>query len=277
MFGYITVNRSELKVRELNRYQSWYCGLCCALRDTGGLEGRLTLTYDMTFLAILLSSLYDRPLTRKKILCAVHPLSRHDTIRTVFSAYAADMNILLSYYDMLDDWRDDRNFTRLMQARALRRRVRDISKLYSRQSRAVRDYIAGLTECEREDDGNVERAAALTGKMLGEIFVMQEDEWSSELRTMGFFLGKFIYLADAYEDLEKDEKIKAYNPLKNISGRGNFDDSCRDMLTMQMSECCRAFERLPVVRDAGILRNILYSGVWTGFAKTYRYRKNIVP
>ena len=36
---------------------------------------------------------------------------------------------------------------------------------------------------------------------------------------------------------------------------------------MMMAECCRAFEVLPVVENASILRNILYSGVWAGFRR----------
>ena len=36
---------------------------------------------------------------------------------------------------------------------------------------------------------------------------------------------------------------------------------------MMMSECARAFERLPIVKDAEILRNIIYAGVWTKFSE----------
>ena len=42
--------------------------------------------------------------------------------------------------------------------------------------------------------------------MLGEILRYKEDEWSNILQQVGYFLGKYIYLLDAYEDLEKDKK-----------------------------------------------------------------------
>lgn len=108
--------------------------------------------------------------------------------------------------------------------------------------------------------------------MLAEIFVCREDAWASDLRQMGFFLGKFIYLVDAYEDIEKDAVSGNYNPFMTIKDHENFDSECQNMLMMQMAECCRAFERLPIVQDAGILRNILYSGVWAKFASVYNKR-----
>ncbi len=277
MFGCITANRGELKVRELARYESWYCGLCLALGDRDSIAGRLTLSYDMTFLAMLLSSLYDEPISRAKILCPVHPLKRHRMRRTVFTDYAADMNVLLSYYDRLDDWKDERKTASYLQAKALQPGLARIKKEYPRQYRAVREYIRQLTDCEQTDSGSIELAASLTGKMLAEVFAVREDEWAQQLRTMGFFLGKFIYFTDAYEDIDKDIRSGSYNPFKGMSGREDFDDACRDILAMQMAECCRAFERLPLVRDVGILRNILYSGVWSGYAGAYRQRNGLRP
>lgn len=273
MFGYITVNREELKVREVRQYQSWYCGLCHALHERHGRAGQITLTYDMTFLVILLSGLYDQPLHEKTSRCITHPMKRHEMRWNKQSAYGADMNVLLAYYNLLDDWQDDGKRSRLLAAKALAGRCRRVEQKYPRQSRAVREYIGKLAECEHSRSEDMELAACLTGRMLAEIFVCEEDMWADDLRQMGFFLGKFIYLMDAYEDVEKDMKSGSYNPLIALSGREDFDGECQKMLMMQMAECCRAFERLPVIEDAGILRNILYSGVWTKFAVIYNKRQ----
>ena len=81
------------------------------------------------------------------------------------------------------------------------------------------------------------------------------------------YLGKFIYLCDAYEDVEKDMKTGSYNPLRNWYGNPGFEERCRGILVLMMSECSREFEKLPILEHAGILRNILYSGVWYRFEK----------
>ena len=272
MFGYITVNREELKVRELDRYQAFYCGLCHALHTRCGRTGQLTLTYDMTFLAILLGSLYETDVKAGEGRCILHPAKKHRMLTGTMTAYAADMNVLLAYYNLLDDWKDDRRLSRFAAAGLLKDRVRKISAAYPRQAAAVKDYVRALAVCEREASGDIEAGVVLTGRMLAEIFVRKTDRWAPQLRQMGFFLGKFVYLIDAYEDIDKDVKSGSYNPLKALRGRDDFDDYCRQILMMQMAECCRAFEYLPVTRDAGILRNILYSGVWTRFAAVYRKR-----
>ena len=57
MFGYVTIHEPELKVKDLNKYKAYYCGLCRVLKEDYGFMGQMTLTYDMTFAIILLSSL----------------------------------------------------------------------------------------------------------------------------------------------------------------------------------------------------------------------------
>ena len=79
---------------------------------------------------------------------------------------------------------------------------------------------------------------------------------------MGYFLGKFIYLMDAYEDMEEDRKQHCYNPFLALDGGNIAQERVYQILLMMMSETGRAFERLPVIQNVEILRNIIYSGVW---------------
>ena len=267
MFGYITVNRAELKVKESAAYDAYYCGLCHALHGLYGRACQLTLTYDMTFLVILLNGVYEHEMHEKTGRCLVHPMKKHTERWNDFSSYCADMNILLAYHNLLDDWQDDRKLSRYAAAQLLSKTYRGIREKYPRQHQAVVDYMKALSVCEKSCSDNVEEAACLTGKMLAEIFVCREDAWASDLRQMGFFLGKFIYLMDAYEDREKDDKKDGYNPLRYLATESEqeYETLCRLMMTSMISECAKSFERLPVLLHAEILRNILYSGVWSKY------------
>lgn len=111
--------------------------------------------------------------------------------------------------------------------------------------------------------------------MFGEIFVMREDLWSPSLRRLGFFLGKFIYLMDAWEDLPKDLVSRSYNPWRHIPEEKREETSLQ-VLNMMMSECSLAFERLPIIENTGILRNILYSGVWNKYKQIKENQRNDV-
>ena len=122
MFGYITVNQQELKIKEYNRYRAYYCGLCKSLRERHGIAGQMTLTYDMTFLAILLSGLYEPDSCSGLERCLVHPCRKHKILSNEYTAYAADMNILLAYHKCMDDWLDDKSLWKLSYARLLKKR-----------------------------------------------------------------------------------------------------------------------------------------------------------
>ena len=66
MFGYITVDKPEMKVKDFYRYKAYYCGLCKSLQENYGLKGRVTLSYDVTFLVLVLTSLYE-PKEEKRV------------------------------------------------------------------------------------------------------------------------------------------------------------------------------------------------------------------
>lgn len=59
MFGYIVINQSEMKFKEYDVYRSYYCGLCQSLKERYGVLGQLSLNYDMTFILMLLTGLYE--------------------------------------------------------------------------------------------------------------------------------------------------------------------------------------------------------------------------
>jgi hypothetical protein len=268
MFGYINVNGKELSEENKEIYQSYYCGLCRSLKDFCGAKGQALLNYDMTFLVVLLTGLYEPEAEEEnRFTCKLHPLKKRSYRDNEIQNYAARMNVLLAYHSLVDDWKDDKSFTKKTVASLFEGDYRRVKAEYPRQTKAVEDYIEKLSECEKSGETNIDLVAGLTGEMLGEIFAWRQDEWSAELKTLGFYLGKFIYLMDAYEDREKDEKKDSYNPLKKLAAENGqeYETLCRLMMTSMMSECAKSFERLPILLHADILRNIIYSGVWTKY------------
>lgn len=78
----------------------------------------------------------------------------------------------------------------------------------------ITDNLRKLSEYEKANETNIDYVAGAFGNILSEIYVYKKDEWEADLRRMGFYLGKFIYIMDAYEDIEEDIKKGNYNPLK---------------------------------------------------------------
>lgn len=262
MFGYIIINKAEMKFKEFDVYHSYYCGICRDLKKSYGALGQLSLSYDMTFLAILLTGLYEPETVQGQTKCIAHPFENHETRNNIFTEYAADMNLLFAWYKCRDDWEDEKKAWKLLYGKLLEWKSGRLKKLYAEKLKKIGRLMQDFMEAEQSEDAGIDTMAGLFGGVMAEIVAVREDEWAENLRRLGFFLGKFIYLCDAYEDVEEDIRKGTFNPLKRKYESPDFEEECKTILMMMMSECCREFERLPILENVEILRNILYSGVW---------------
>ena len=57
--------------------------------------------------------------------CVAHPLAKHPARISEYTAYAADMNIILTYYKCKDDWNDDKNMRKLLYGKMLNQKGRN--------------------------------------------------------------------------------------------------------------------------------------------------------
>lgn len=269
MFGYITIQGDTLSEADKQRYQAYYCGLCHRLGTEFGAAGRATLTYDLTFLSILLHSLYPEPEQTDTFRCPANPLRKCHYLETSATGYAADLNVMLAWYKSLDDWNDEGSLVAKSKAKLLEEPARRAAERWPRQEMALRESLEALSKMERVGELNPDKPANCFGQLMGELFVWREDDYTPILREMGAAMGRFIYLMDAAIDLKGDLKNERYNPL---AGQTNTDFT--PMLTMLMAECTAQFEQLPLEQDVTILRNILYAGAWVTY-QTKRGRNGV--
>ncbi len=264
MFGYVIIDQQALSPEATARYQASYCGLCHTLGKRHGLLGRLTLSYDLTFLNLLLASLYEdeHPLASGCRNCPIHPFRKKEWRTTHETDYCADMSIALQYYAAKDKWLDDKNPAALGFMQVLSQKNKAVAERYPTQCAAMQTQLAKLSALEAENSQDLDAVSSCFGDLMAAIFVMQQDHWADDLRNIGYYLGKYIYLLDAYEDLEKDQKKGRYNPLCTLAEQPDYQESICDILQHLMGRCAQCFERLPCIADLEILQNILYSGVW---------------
>ena len=264
MFGYVTGNWKELNKDQQARYGAVYCGICRRLQAQSGGVSRLGLSYDMAFLSLLLMSLYEPEETSGKDGCLLHPVKRRAWVDNEYIRYSADMNVILAYYNCLDDWQDDKKLSAKLMAQTYGKSLQSIAESYPRQAAAIRECLEELSRLEKENCENPDKPAGAFGRLMGEILVYREDMWAQSLRQMGNALGRFIYLMDAVMDYAGDEKKGKYNPFLAM-GQGENRADWEQCLVLTMERCTEAFEMLPLVQDKAILDNILYSGVWVSY------------
>ena len=274
MYGYVSINRQALSDEEFKRYKACYCGLCGALRRRCGQISRLTLSYDMTVLFLLLSALYEPEAEEGMARCAPHMLKPHAYVLDECADYAADMSVVLAWHKAEDDWRDERRLGRLAMRRSLAPAYEKVKARWPRKCRAIEEAVLENARFEAAGLSDIDAAANLTGRILGEVYAWRNDFWEDPLRRMGHALGRFIYLMDAYDDLPGDRKANRPNPLIPMSERPDYEEEIKEILTLEMAEVGAQFERLPIVRDINLLRNIFYSGVWCKYARIQKERND---
>ena len=246
-----------------SRYEGCYCGLCRSIGQRCGQVSRCALAYDMAFLTLTLHSLYEPPERQLCRPCPVHPFRRRPSWQSELSDYAADLNVMLALLKTEDDWADERRAVRRLEAALLRRSAQEAAERNPRQWEAMTGCMAQLREIERRRDPNPDAGANAFGALMAELFVRQSDRWEPVLRRMGAALGRFIYVLDAAVDRQSDEKRGLYNPVLSLMAQGAAEDDLRNILLMLMADCAEAWETLPLVQDAELMRSILYAGIWS--------------
>ncbi|MDL2218569.1 DUF5685 family protein, partial [Christensenellaceae bacterium OttesenSCG-928-M15] len=262
MFGYVTPHRCELKVRELTQYQGFYCGLCKTLKREYGQGPRLVLDYDCAFLALLLQGVEGPAKELVHMRCGYKPFRKKEPVAQPSDAltYAADCNVLLYYYKLRDDWEDEKKTVAFIGSVALKRAVRRAEKRQPQVARAVEKGVLDLSRMEKAQEAQIDLVADAFAGILQAIagsYQALTEKNREILRWLGYHLGRWIYLMDAYEDMEKDKKKQAYNPFvltKADKERAGF------LLYASLYEMEKAYDLLDIRSNKGLLDNILYEG-----------------
>ena len=275
MFGYVQIRKPELKVKDYDTYHSFYCGLCHILLERFGIRGQITLTYDMTFLVLLLSSYYEAEVKEAKRRCIMHPAKTHTERTTKITEYAADMNVLLTYFHFVDDKVDENSLKATGGIALYRSAYLKIRERYPLQCRRIVHSLKALREIEKRDSGSEEDLQAACdsfGRLMAALFSYDEkDPMLKTLKGLAYHLGCYIYLCDAWEDRPEDTEKNRYNPLKTLYNEKRYDDKkVEAMLFDEAAKAAAYFEKLPCLQYRDILGNILYAGIWNKFDKIMR-------
>ena len=271
MFGYVRPYRDEMKVRDWNLWQKNYCGLCRCLGKRYGFAARFLLNYDMTFLYSLLT-MADERISSRKCWCPAGVVCRKDC-RSVDDAmnYTADLTVLLAWWKLLDDEKDG-SLLRKTGAGLLKILIRPAARRAAK-ARPELDLLIGrqiarLDELEQQNSSSLDQTADAFAQILKGCAGYWRD--ASERRAaeqLLYHVGRFVYLADALDDLPADCRKNRYNPLRNRfsteNGRLCPEDQKELLQTMDASIdlAASAFELLNRSRAGAVPENVIYYGL----------------
>lgn len=274
MFGYVNPDKPELKLREYEVYRAYYCAVCKAIGRNNGQGARLVLSYDLSFLALLLDALDPAPNRLLRERCVAHPTRLHAiAAQNPIIAYAADMNVLLAYDNLRDKWMDEHNLPGAAGALLLSGAAGKAGKRWPDQTAGIRAKLAELRNLEALKCDSVDEAAEPFARIMEILFdcpLIKDAATRKGLAWLGYNLGRWIYLIDALDDLEEDANNGSYNPLLRQFGHkdepiGEFREKIRVQtefaLLYSLSEADKALKVLDVRKNGEILDNVIEAGL----------------
>lgn len=268
MFGYIVAGFDDIDEQEAKRYHEVYCGLCHSIKNRYGQLSRMCLTYDLTFFALLFGSLYEPGERRERSRCALHPVEAQDFVQSTYTDYAADLTVAFAYHKCLDDWNDDRSVKARSALGLLKEPYKNARQRIPSECNAIEAALKDISTLENDPLTQPDEVANRFGELLAQLFTFEHDHWAEALHSLGYHLGRFIYLMDAAVDYEDDKESGSYNPLVPL------DISLHERKTLLMGimgKAAESFEKLPLVQDVHLLRSVLYAGVWQQFNKKFEH------
>lgn len=271
MFGFIRPARAELRIREADRFQQIYCGLCNAIHTRYGFFYTWFLSYDMAFFALLYGSNRDKTDATVRKKCAAHPLYGRSCVPTTNEdlSLAADLSVLLTYYKLCDSVQDEKGIKRLL-ARLLRRFGQNgyekAKKRLPDTDTEMQKALADLHRLESEKCDSMDRVADASARLTAAMVPFVQDVRTRILRQMFYQIGRWIYLLDGIQDLTEDLQNGNYNPIVSRYSLQTPDmtaikQQLETTLARSLADVCMAFDLLDIQRDADLIRNIIFLGM----------------
>ncbi|SMC23763.1 hypothetical protein SAMN02745134_01978 [Clostridium acidisoli DSM 12555] len=274
MFGYVTPFKPELKMKDYEKFKAYYCGLCLSIKKNYGNIPRLLINYDMTFIAVLLDALEDKPCDFITARCVVHPLKKRIFITNNLALdYASFLNVALAYYKLADDIKDDKSLKAKLFTLLIKNYVHKFPDTLKSHSDFIKDRLKSLYILEdAEDNVSIDELshpfAELTAFIVSEYKGNNKEKDS--LYNLGYNLGKWIYIIDAFDDLEEDMRDGKFNALCKTLNKDNLDfyqfrasikDRIDFLLVTSARNCFDNLNKLSLRTNNDILYNILQDGL----------------
>ncbi|MBU3090784.1 hypothetical protein K2F40_02270 [Clostridium sp. CM028] len=288
MFGYVTPCKMEMKIKDYEKFKAYYCGLCNSIKNNFGNLPRLTLNYDMTFLAVLLDALSENKYNFIKFKCIMHPLKKRIMINNNQAIdYAAFCNITLAYYKIMDDVYDNKTMKSKVFSMFLKNYLSKSDIAYNDVMNYTKEKLLLLNTLEADhkdlcidEQLSIDELSHVFADLTGFIisFYYKTASFKDDLYWLGYNLGKWIYIIDAYDDLEKDIKSDSFNAINSLFNTDKLDFKSFSisiapridfLLSTCAQQCLNYLNRLPLIKNEAILCNILELGLMEKMDKVF--------
>ena len=272
MFGYVTPVKPQMRICDFDVYKAAYCGICFELQHNFGLLSKTFLNYDFVFVSLIGRSVAGVTPAFSKKRCNTNCLKKCNVqCSHEIDRYSAAALITSAYFKLIDDVSDEKLLKRIAARLALpaaKAGYRRAQKLYPDMAGTISDCFKKQANEENNFSG-LDGAAHNTSLALSGIFEGLSGVPATRrvLSRFGYLIGRFVYIADAADDLASDVKNGRFNPLASIydSEPGNWQAKAIEFAKLELnataSEVASAYNLLDIVQYREILNNIIFLGL----------------
>ncbi len=283
MFGYVRPYKALMLVREYEQYKAAYCELCNELGRSFGAFTRLSLSYDCTMYAILALSVGKSEVEAAQKVCKANPLKKCTYLKSGGDEYkkAAGLSVIMTYHKFLDN-REDESFFKSLAARlgafVFKRKYKKAKAIYPSIAKAAEEMMEAQRRAEAEQGPSIDACCEPTAKMLQSVCKeLSEDSLQKKaLAQFGYYLGRWIYLMDAADDLKEDLQKCSFNPLihrlglSEYMGRGKVlpeeeskraEEFCNEALNADIAMMIPAMNLIDMEKFTNIISNVVEKGL----------------
>lgn len=268
MFGYLRPFKEELRIKDIKKYSSYYCALCNEIRKKYGRFWTFFLNYESIYILIFLESCTTNEKVVKSLTCHINPLMKKKIyINESNLAYAAFINMFLLELKFEDNIYDEKQILYKILRKILsnKKTFKDMHNEYSSLIKLINEQFKKLQVLEAEK-GTLDSCADTTAIMLSEIidYKIQIDQKDKEkdFKKINYYIGKLVYILDAYEDYEKDIKKNQFNPIIYMEGeKGESEDKVIKIILLLKFCICQEINKIEWIINADIIENVLTFGI----------------
>lgn len=264
MFGYVTINKPELKIKEYETYKGVYCTLCKAMGREYGLLSRFLLSYDGAFYVMYKLGLTNDEIKVSNSRCSFNPCKKCMKITCDNNIYqlACAITVILAYFKLVDNLHDS-NFFKKIILYIIYPYFAYINKKAKKKYPDLFDIVNnGMAEqfaLEKESDISIDKSAHPTAEILSRLFAYGEtDDNKENAQQFGYQLGRVVYFLDAFDDYEKDMKENSFNPFKNCD---DIVEISTHTINMSIGALTESLKKHTFDNFSAIIENIIYDGL----------------
>lgn len=265
MFGYLLPDKQELKVKEYAQYRAAYCGVCRAIKLRYGELPRLAVSYDAAVFAVLLCGVSGQLPVAKRRRCVLNPVQPKPVYEgSIALDYMAAVSVLLAWGRLKDAWADEKQIVAPIAMGALALARRRAEQAYPAMARHIDNCLSELHELEQSGCAELDRPADAMGKLLGGILLDGIPLGQGPkvlLRSMGYHMGRWVYLVDALDDKAKDQKTGSYNVLLRTQNADATTELAAQACEYAASQAAAVLDLLDFEWGREIITNVLYCGM----------------